>query len=112
MKSFNTQFTNTKDLTHYITSHNLHSQKNILVQIFTGIVDEKTLLGLSQHIKDLIPQANILGTTTAGEILAGEMYDKTILLSFTTFDASLVKSKLVTFDKDFEIDFLSTAPLQ
>ncbi|MBA3025545.1 MAG: diguanylate cyclase [Sulfurimonas sp.] len=74
------------------------------MQIFSGVVDEKKVLSICAFIKELLPHANIIGTTTAGEIHNGEMYDETILLSFSMFDSTLVKSKLFNLDAPLYIE--------
>jgi len=103
LQSFNIQFKDKVTLTNYITVNKIHSQKNVLVQIFSGVTDENEIIGISSYIKELVPSANIIGTTTAGEIYNGKMFDKTIILSFTVFQSTIVKSKLFDLNEDFDI---------
>ena len=104
MQTFNIQYQDDTQLIDYINDNNIASYKNILVQVFSGIVDEKICLDISTLIKTHLKDANIIGTTTAGEILDGKMYDETILISFTVFKSTSIRSKLFDLEKDFDIN--------
>ena len=103
MQTFNTHFTTQTELLHYISRHNLHSFENILIQIFSGIVDEKKCLEISSFLKSELPSSHIIGTTTAGEILDAQMYDETILISFSVFKSTMVRASLFDLNKKFNI---------
>jgi len=107
MQSFNTQFRDKNSLEDFITSNSIKKYKNILVQVFSGIVDEKQSLDLSSHIQEILPTAKIIGTTTSGEICAGKIFDKTVTVSFTTFDTTVVKSGFYTLDENFKLEDIS-----
>ena len=91
MKALNYTFEDLKSLERFIDINLLESE-NILVQLFTGVLDT----GIVQAILDLlvkkIPQAAIIGASTAGEILGGKTYSNTIMLSFSLFDASTLRT--------------------
>ncbi|MEA3353260.1 MAG: PAS domain-containing protein, partial [Campylobacterota bacterium] len=77
-----------------ISSNGIDNSKNVLIQIFSGIVDESFLLNLSKYINQLVPFSHILGTTTSGEIFEGSMYDEQIIISFSVFENTIVNSKI------------------
>jgi diguanylate cyclase (GGDEF)-like protein/PAS domain S-box-containing protein len=104
MKTFNIQFSNNTQLLKSIDKSNILNSKNILIQIFSGILDEKRVLNISALLQTKIPYAKIIGTSTAGEILNGSMYEKSILISITTFKSTTLKSKLFSFEKEFNIE--------
>ena len=104
MQSFNTQFKDKNSLEDFISSNSINKYKNILVQIFSGIIDEKQNLGLSGYIQEILPNANIIGTTTAGEICAGKIFDKSVTISFTVFDSTVVKSGFYSLDENFKLE--------
>ena len=112
MQTLNIQFTNENNLIDFINTNNIKSYKNILIQIFSGIVDENKTLEISSLLKKEIPNANIIGTTTAGEILADTMYEETIVISFSIFENTIVKSKLFDLEKDFTIDDVNSSLIQ
>lgn len=77
-----------------IQTHQLSASPNILVQIFSSRVDVQINLNLSQSIKALLPECHIIGTTTAGEILHGKMYEDKIVIAFAVFDHTRVRSNV------------------
>jgi len=104
MQSFNTQFSDKSSLEDFIISNAIDKSKNILVQIFSGVVDEKRSLDLSSSIKKLLPNANIIGTTTSGEICSGKVYAKTVTISFTVFENTVVRSNFYSLDDSFKLE--------
>ena len=106
MQSFNTQFKDKNSLEDFIISNSINRYKNILVQVFSGIIDERQSLDLSSYIQKLLPKANVIGTTTCGEICNGEIFDKTITISFSLFETTLVKSNFYALDKSFKLQNL------
>ncbi len=103
MQSFNTQFKDKKSLKDFISSNSINKSKNILVQIFSGVIDEKKSLDLSSTIKELLPDANIIGTTTSGEIYLGKVYDNSVTISFSIFESTIVKSNFYNLDDNFKL---------
>ena len=95
MKTYNFNFSTHHDLKEFILKNDMITNKNILIQIFSGIIDKTTLLDLSTYIKQLLPQAQIIGTTTTGEISQGKIYEEEIVISFSTFDTTTLKSQLI-----------------
>ena len=104
MKSFNTQYKDKNSLLKFITSNSINNYKNILIQIFSGIIDEKQSLDIAGAIKEMLPSANIIGTTTSGEIFCGEVYAKTVTISFSVFESTIVKSKFYNLDENFKLE--------
>lgn len=104
MKSFNIQFENEEALKKFVESKKIIDYENILIQIFTGIIDEEHSLFISSLLKNLLPHSHILGTTTSGEIYKNKIYDKTTLISISVFDSTVVKSNLYKLDGSFRIN--------
>lgn len=94
MKNINYIFTNLNELKEFIDTNNMKSSKNILVQIFSGIVDESLTHTIAKTIKERLPDASLIGTTSAGEIVDGKILDEQIIISFSLFDTTKIKSKL------------------
>ena len=94
MKTFNLHFTNIEEINKFILSNSINNYGNILVQIFSGIIDENLLLNISKTIKQILPTSQILGTTTSGEICEGTMLEEEIIISFSIFEDTKVKSNI------------------
>ncbi len=94
MQSYNLIYKNNKNLEEFIKTNNIDKSNTILVQIFSGILEDKILINISQNIKKLLPSSKILGTTTAGEVYNGKMYDEQIVISFSIFNCTSLKSNI------------------
>ena len=104
MKIYNTAYTDEKELESFIHQHKLAKQEHLFVQIFSGTVDANYCVGVAKSIKEKLPQAEIIGTTTSGEICNGEMYDDTTVLSFSVFAHTSIKSKLYQLNDNFLVE--------
>ena len=107
MRSFNLQYEDKNSLEQFIKSHSIKNYGNILIQIFSGLLDEEYILDLSSYIKKLLPQANIIGSSTSGEICQGKIYDNTVIISFSIFKDTVVKSKLYNLDENFRVESIA-----
>lgn len=112
MQTFNVQFKESSHLVEFIQTNNISSYKNVLIQVFSGVIDEKASLEVTALLKKNIPHAHIIGVSTAGEILDGSMYDGTILITFSLFRTTTVKSKLYDFNDNFEIEDIRKSLIQ
>jgi len=104
MQTFSIQFKNFQKLEEFITRNNILSYNNILIQIFSGVIKSDHLLSISSGISKLLPQANIIGTTTSGEIQEGTILNNTILICFSVFEYTSIKSTLINMADKMNID--------
>ena len=103
MKSYNTQYKDFADLKEFISSNSINENVNLLVQIFSGVIDDTIILNISSEIKSILPNANIIGTTTSGEILSGEICQNTITISFSIFEKTSIKSGFYELNENFNV---------
>lgn len=94
MKTLNYNYQNENGLSEFVSKNELFGYKNILVQIFSSINDSEVLKNIAAKIKELLPSASVLGVTTAGEIVDAKMQEGGIVISFSLFEKTLVRSKL------------------
>ncbi len=89
MKTYNIEFENFDQLEKFI-QHNkeINKSKEILVQIFSGQLDVAFLEKLVKYIKNKIPKAKIIGSTTDGEIIDDSVRTQSTVVSITTFEKS------------------------
>ena len=85
MKTYNIVFDNIENLVKFIFNKQINTYDNVLVQIFSGILDKDLLQQISSTILEEVPSAKIIGTTTDGEILNDKVLTHTITISFTIF---------------------------
>lgn len=91
MKTFNTTYKTQELLKNFIFTNKIDEEDEVLVQVFTGIIDKNYIKSLVKNILYIIPHAKIIGSTTSGEILQSSTYEKTTLLSFSIFKKTKIK---------------------
>jgi len=100
------------DLEYFISSHEINSQEHILVQIFSGVIDSENAIYIAKLVKNFLPNAHILGTSTSGELINGLMYEEHIVISFSVFEHTSIRSKLYHFNSDFDITLIQKEIIQ
>jgi len=63
-----------------------------LIQIFTSLTDKRKIEKLLLKIHKDFPNAQVIGTTTAGEITHAKMYDNSTVISITLFTQTKLKT--------------------
>jgi len=91
-------YINHDQLSSFITENELFDLPNLLIQVFTGRAERDFLQNLQSFLKDRLPFATIVGCTSAGEIHDGHILENEVLLSFTAFDRTELKSVLLHQD--------------
>jgi hypothetical protein len=95
MKTFNTYYTSNSSLIDFIEKNSINSSPNILLQIFTGIIDENYIRDIIDTIVEYIPHIEIIGSSTDGEINDGVVSEKRVVLSFSIFDNTQIITHIV-----------------
>jgi diguanylate cyclase (GGDEF)-like protein len=95
MKQYGFIYTNFNEMKSFIHSISIHTEHNILVQVFTGVIEIEFITKIINEITSLLPQAEIIGTTTAGEIFEGNIFTDTTIISFSIFEKTKIKTKLL-----------------
>ena len=103
MKQYGFIYKNSREMKHFINSNNINMYDNILIQVFTGLVEKKFINSIVKEIKSILPQASIIGTTTAGEIYEGKAFAHTTTISFTVFEKVKIKTKLLNNKNEYEL---------
>lgn len=101
MRSYLHLYTDKQNLTDWLELHSKNQFHSALFQVFSGVLDSNLLLLLTQTILKEWPNAVIIGTTTGGEILNGQMLDESIVISLSLFDHTNLKSAQIN-GKDSE----------
>ncbi len=98
MKSLTYLFKDIPKLRTFLESHTLlfsETAKSVLVQVFSSLPDRKVLGRITDEIREHIPKAVIVGSTTVGEIIDGQPKVRTVVLSFSFFDETVLKTFVV-----------------
>jgi len=92
MQLINHRYTNHEDLASFLETLLPHKHKAILVQLFSGVMDKPLLQSILDVLAINLPDAMLIGATTAGEIMDGVMSSSQIILSFSLFDATEIST--------------------
>jgi len=98
--TYNFKYKDFYQLKEFIEKKDISNNRNILLQIFTGICNTDYIEELVNSIKSLIPHIKIIGSTTSGEILKGLVYEQSTILSFSIFENTIIKTYAVEFNED------------
>ncbi|BCZ44760.1 sensor domain-containing phosphodiesterase [Clostridium gelidum] len=108
MKTYNVKYKDYDTLSKYISNNYIIKYNNILVQVFSGIGKKEFIEEVIKNLISLIPQCKIIGSTSAGEILNGKIFENECLISIsvfakTTIKTILIKDKMSDFNKGVEV---------
>ena len=95
MKTYNVKYRDFKTLQLYVNSNDIMKYNNILVQVFSGICNKEFINEVIRNLKLLIPQCKIVGATSSGEILNGDIFERECIISISVFEKTIIKSILV-----------------
>ena len=90
MKSFSLEYQSLEQLKSCIEENLTEYYNDVLVQIFTGVIDPQYLRAISEQVKAILPPAKIIGVTTAGEIHNGELCNNTTIICISAFQQTQV----------------------
>lgn len=97
-------FTTEHELTKYCSSNNIYNNKSLLIQVLTGTIEISFIQYIQSILNKLFPSAVIIGTTTNGSIMEGEVIaDEQTVLVFSQFENSILRSHILkhTSNKHF-----------
>ena len=87
MRSINHIYSSSEELNTWLKEEgSSFLDKQVLVQIFDGSLDQVGLPKLIDTIKTYIPEAVIIGSSTSGGIAEGIIYENSTIISISTFD--------------------------
>ena len=96
MKTFTLDYDSKEQLFAFIQSNNISDNTdNILVQIFTSNNKEEFAINLVSNIKERIPDAKIIGSSTCGEISQKGSISNSTVISFSIFEHTTIMTKLI-----------------
>ena len=104
MKTINCYYESKNKLEDFVANHNLKSEKNVLIQVFSSNLDKKVITDIKDELVEILPNAVIIGSTTDGEILDAKVTTDEIVLSVSIFDKSTLKSAYINKDELSDYD--------
>ena len=92
MKAFNHIYKTEQELEAFFRKNLASNSKNVLIQLFCGTDDIGLVQDVLMHIALLVPEAKVIGASTAGEIVDGTMVQGTIVVSCAVFDHTYIRT--------------------
>ncbi|MBN2644603.1 MAG: EAL domain-containing protein [Desulfuromonadaceae bacterium] len=92
MRTINHHYQNTSNLLGFIAQQNIPNSTRTLIQVFCGTDDQQAVKRLLETLKSHLGQAHIIGASTAGEIADGKTHERQILLSFSVFETTVIRT--------------------
>lgn len=96
MKTYNTIYTNKKNLINFIELNKINVYNNILIQIYTAVHDIHTIKDLIGIINIQLPKSKIIGCSTIEPIFDAEGISKQCVISITVFEKTILNQKTYT----------------
>ncbi len=75
-----------------VVRESVPADATVLVQLFSGVMDKTAMIPVLRQLAELLPDAVVIGATTAGEIMDGVMSSGSIVIAFSLFEGTEVRS--------------------
>lgn len=98
MKTLTITFESTDQILRFVTQNQIGSQETVLIQIFTSVNKIPFIKKLTSFLKNIIPQCEIIGATTNGEINTNGVQTNSTLISFSVFNDTVIKTALKEYE--------------
>ncbi len=103
IESFSIEYNKRGDLDPLKYRLDKYSPKNTLIQVFSGKPDLADIEEVLEDITTTYPGVPVIGTTTAGEIMDGNVSDGKIIISFLLFNDTAVQSIFINQNDDLAL---------
>ncbi len=93
-------YTDKETLQAFIADEHIFDSPSLLIQVFTAYANEDYISNLLTVLGRFLPQAAVIGSTTDGEIIQGEVTSQKTVLSFTQFEHTTLRVCAVEDEND------------
>ena len=100
MKTYNIIYNADCNLSEFCHNIGIDHEPNVLVQVFIGICNQTHIMRVQQAIRQAIPQAKVVGASTASEILEGKIISNTCILAISVFEKTRIDTHLVLHEEN------------
>ena len=104
MITVNTEYNTVKDIKKIVLDNNLNTNSKLLIQVFTGILDINFINKLIEDIKTTLPNSEIIGATTDGEIIDGKVSTNKTIISISKFEKVKFTIDYIEFEEDKTVE--------
>ena len=90
MRLLNHIFEDLKTLDNFV-QNGFGNYKSLLIQVFSGTKDIPLVQDILITLKKNLPNSHIIGASTSGEVIQGEIQKNSIVISFALFDETQIE---------------------
>ena len=104
MKTYTLHYLNPSELQLFLEQKPIPDSDKTLVMVFCGKPGLVAVKDVQTQLRKYLPNTVMIGATTSGEILDGQLYDGSIIISFTVFSETSLQ--LISFPyiyRDYEL---------
>ncbi|MEA3228814.1 MAG: FIST N-terminal domain-containing protein, partial [Campylobacterota bacterium] len=94
----NIYYRSQNEFTQFIEDNSFQSEPNLLIQIFSSLLEKELLEYILDDIQQVVPQAKIIGATTDGEILENIVSTDKVVVSVTSFQRATLSVAMETME--------------
>ncbi len=98
MYTLNYKYKNDKLLKEWLLENKISSQKECLVQFFSGTPQRDFMQNIANTLTNALPNAHIIGSTTDGEIVGDEVTSFQTIISVSIFEKTTIKSVYTLYE--------------
>ena len=104
MKQYNYRYKDKKDFYKFLKDSCIDTEhKNTLIQMFTSLDSKAKIENIASQIYTALPNATLIGASTAGEIINGEMFDNSTVVSISVFEKTTVDAYYETQEDSYTL---------
>ncbi len=100
VKAVNTVYENKSQLEKFFNSLSLDQGKNCLVRIHSAFIDKNESVKIAKEVKACLPYSEIIGCATSGNIVSGEILEKSVLISVIQFEYGQFKTQMFSLVRE------------
>ncbi|MBD0379959.1 bifunctional diguanylate cyclase/phosphodiesterase [Paenibacillus sedimenti] len=100
MRVHQLQYRDCDHLIGWMDEREIRDSKQLLVQVYTYTVHSESIANLISLLHTNLPQATLIGCTSDGQILDGQVCERSTILSFIQFEKTDLHSSLFEFTKE------------
>ena len=101
MQLINHRYESPASLEAFIASRIAGHRGTLFIQLFSGVTEPAVIAPILELLHEQLPDAQLIGATSAGEIINGRMDSEAIVVAFSLFDATSVRTRYYPHS-DFE----------
>ncbi len=91
MQQYNCKYTDSDTFLKFLKNSSIDvHQENILIQMFTSLESKQEIENIALHVRSVFTNAVLVGASSAGEILNGEMLDNRTVVSISIFEKTKI----------------------